>query len=344
MKFQKTILILLSISTAYIAYANDLLKVTSLKGKWKFSIGDNTEWAKPGYNDSTWEEIDVPAQWENKGFYGHDGYAWYRKKIIIKPVYNSTNLILQMGIIDDVDQVFFNGKLIGITGSFPPDYQSAYEVKRKYHIPRSYIRFGGVNTISVRVYDAAGPGGIISGDIGLFAPRLPIPVETDLQGLWKFRTGDDLNWKTPAYSDTDWKELIVPIAWENQGYKNYDGYAWYRKTFFIQDNTFYNKSILIMGKVDDIDEVYLNGVLIGATGIFHADPNRMNTDNCWKEFRGYYIPAGLLKSDQDNVIAVRVFDARSAGGIYEGPIGIVSQKKYIEYWRRKKSLTYKRKK
>ena len=43
-----------------------------------------------------------------------------------------------------------------------------------------------------------------------------------------------------------------------------------------------------------------------------------------------------LKKNQKNVIAVRVLDTGGAGGIYEGPVGIITQTKYIEYWRKNK--------
>jgi len=40
---------------------------------------------------------------------------------------------------------------------------------------------------------------------------------------------------------------------------------------------------------------------------------------------GVISTAGLLKKGQKNVIAVRVLDTGGAGGIYEGPVGIISQ-------------------
>lgn len=90
-----------------------------------------------------------------------------------------------------------------------------------------------------------------------------------------------------------------------------------------------------MGKIDDIDQVYINGTLVGSTGNFPSRPEtEVNTGQEYDAFRGYYIPEGLLKKNQKNVIAVRVLDTGGAGGIYEGPIGILTQTKYIEYWRK----------
>ncbi len=159
------------------------------------------------------------------------------------------------------------------------------------------------------------------------------------RGRWKFRTGDDLSRKDIGFSDIDWIEIFVPAKWEDQGFRDYDGFAWYRKTFTCNINSVDDNLILVMGKIDDIDQVYLNGVLIGSTGGF-ADKNKNMyiTGLEWQAFRGYYFPSGLLKKNQKNVIAVRVYDAGGDGGIYEGPVGLITQSKYIEYWRNNKNL------
>ncbi len=30
------------------------------------------------FDDSKWDKITVPSSWENQGFRGYNGYAWYR--------------------------------------------------------------------------------------------------------------------------------------------------------------------------------------------------------------------------------------------------------------------------
>ena len=93
--------------------------------------------------------------------------------------------------------------------------------------------------------------------------------------------------------------------------------------------------VLLMGKIDDIDQVFINGILVGSTGNFPAKKwDDVYAGDAWIAFRGYYIPDGVLKKNQTNVIAVRVLDTGGTGGIYEGPVGIISQAKYIEYWRK----------
>ena len=52
--------------------------------------------------------------------------------------------------------------------------------------------------------------------------------------------------------------------------------------------------------------------------------------------RGYYIPQGLLKYGEENIITVRVYDGLRDGGIYQGPVGITTQEEYRNYWKEKK--------
>ena len=320
------------------AFGENLVLLQSLKGSWAFSIGMNDEWSSPKYSDAAWETIKVPSSWEDQGFNGYNGYACYRKKVTIPSVHKGRMLYLYLGYIDDVDEVYLNGRKIGSTGSFPPQYNTAYDAERVYYIPEQYINFDGLNLIAVKVYDSYQAGGIVSGEIGLYGGQTSIAFEVNLQSVWKFKTGDDLKRKITEFDDKGWDELFVPAKWEDQGYRDYDGYAWYRKTFVYQGTNMDDKFVLLLGKIDDIDQVYVNGTLVGSTGNLTTTPNiRVNTGQEYDAVRGYYIPVGLLKKGQKTVIAVRVLDTGGVGGIYEGPVGIVTQSKYIEYWRKVKS-------
>lgn len=138
-----------------------------LEGEWKFKKGDDLSWKAPGLMDDNWEMVDLPQSWENHSKYTDDNvYGWYRKKIIIPEQWKGNDLIITLGKIDDVDQTYFNGKKIGEKGRFIPNYQTAYDDLREYKIPTQFIEFGKENTISVRVFDAGGNGGIYAGPMG----------------------------------------------------------------------------------------------------------------------------------------------------------------------------------
>jgi sialate O-acetylesterase len=329
------IILLLSASGKAFVSEDNLVRLKGLEGKWQFSIGMNEEWISPKFNDSSWESIKVPSPWEEEGFNGYNGYAFYRKNITIPSNLKDRMLYLNMGYIDDVDEVYMNGNKIGSTGSFPPNYNTAYNAERIYYIPAEYINFDGSNLIAVKVYDSEGEGGIVSGDVGLYGGKTAVSLDVNLQSTWKFSPGDDLRRKESDFDDSGWSEIFVPGKWEDQGYRDYDGYAWYRKSFVFKTTDENEKMVLLMGKIDDIDQVYINGIFIGSTGTFPSrSRDEASTGQEWEAFRGYYIPDGLLKKNQKYVIAVRVLDTGGDGGIYEGPVGLITQTKYIEYWRK----------
>ena len=166
-------------SQAYVAQEN-LVLLQSLKGSWLFSIGINEEWISPKFNDSGWEAIKVPSPWEDQGFNGYNGYAFYRKKFTIPSLYKGRMLYLNMGYIDDVDEVYLNGHKIGSTGSFPPDYSTAYNAERIYYIPEEFISFDAPNIIAVKVYDSYEWGGIVSGEPGLYGGKTTVNFDINL--------------------------------------------------------------------------------------------------------------------------------------------------------------------
>lgn len=316
--------------------ADDLQKVKDLRGYWKFSIGDDAAWADPRFDDSSWEEIRVPSSWENEGFHGYNGYAWYRTKIELPSDIKDYTLYLQLGFIDDVDEVYLNGTLIGSTGTFPPEFNTAYNAFRNYIIPPSALNSSGVNTIAVRVYDSMLEGGIINGDIGIYTDGAALKLAINLTGSWKFKTGDNKEWKSSKFDDATWNSILVPSYWEAQGYKDYDGFAWYRRTVTVKKELLKSKLVLVLGKIDDIDEVFINGRKVGATGEMFDDPFFITYNQEYAEFRGYYLTDDMLK-EGINVIAVRVYDGYKDGGIYQGPVGIVKQSDYRRYWKEKNS-------
>lgn len=293
-----------------------------LEGRWRFSIGDDENWAKPGYDDSDWDLIRVPARWEEQGFNGYNGYAWYRKTISIPQSFDDREVYLELGYVDDVDEVFFNGKKIGQTGSFPPYYSTAYNSFRKYVVPLSLINLDGENCIAVRIYDSQLEGGIVRGDVKLVAGEIAIQPDINMTGEWGFSTG--LSGKVNT-------TIIVPGAWENQGFYNYDGFATYTKTIEVPASMTKQKLIFMAGRIDDDDEFYLNGVLVGRTG----DLNRRNNTDMHKEFRNYFIPDGLVKPGK-NLFVIKVIDRGGEGGIIEGNVGLITQDHFIKYWRLKR--------
>lgn len=111
--------------------------------------------------------------------------------------------------------------------------------------------------------------------------------------------------KDPNFQDTKWPEIKVPSLWENQQLGNIDGVVWMRKTIVLSAEQAKKEAVLYLSKVDDEDQTYVNGVLVG-------------TNNLWDKQRIYKIPENVLKEGK-NVIAVRIADYTGGGGIYGDP-------------------------
>ena len=266
-RFHKLMVILLLVTSPLdLVYAQELRQILDLKGRWKFELGDNPEWADPACNDSKWDIIYVPSRWEEEGYPGYDGYAWYRKHFRIENSLRENPLYLRMGYIDDVAEVYLNGTLIGYSGRFPPKFYTGAGVAQQYLVPKELLRYGSENIIAVRVYDHYQAGGIVRGDVGLYELENYLKPDYDLSGNWKFTTGDDRKWAEDNFDDSQWQNLRVPASWDMQGYRDFDGFAWYRMRFRIPVNLRGHVLTLLLGKIDDVDETYLNGELIGRTG------------------------------------------------------------------------------
>jgi sialate O-acetylesterase len=327
------IAIFLSLVLVSFAAAEDLKSVLDLRGKWKFELGDSEKRATVAFDDSKWEEIFVPAAWEDEGYPGYDGYAWYRKHFRLPAGAEKKALYLRLGCIDDVSEIYLNSELIGIFGSFPPDFITAYNTEIVLSIPQNALNVSGDNVIAVRVYDDGLGGGIVQGKIGLYESKSYLAPEISFAGKWRFNDGDSEKWIDPSFDDSNWNQIFVPAFWESQGYSEYDGIGWYRLHFKIPAELADKKLVLILGKIDDLDETYVNGEEIGRTGRIRSNPKRSTHNNEYSELRAYTISAGTLKPGTDNVIAVRVYDGGGPGGIYEGPIGIMTRERYKE-WRK----------
>lgn len=304
----------------------------SMKGRWRFELGDNMAYADPDFDDSNWSRIYVPKNWEARGYPGYDGYAWYRVSVRIPKKLENKSLFFKAGFIDDVDEVYLNGKLLGSLGSFPPSYESAYTQERIYWMNHEMVKFGKKNVIAIRVYDQQGVGGIVRGNIGIYS-SMQQPLIQNIEGSWKFSPGDSKTWASPDYDDSEWDDIQVPSAWEKCGYPYLDGFAWYRKKIHIDQSIQKLTPVLTLGTIDDMDEVYLNGVRIGST----SHGKRVNDYyNVWEIERYYFLPDNLVHWGGDNLIAVRVWDGQSRGGIYEGPIGLLSKENFNRIYRKQK--------
>ncbi len=141
-----------------------------LEGEYRMILGDDLAYADPAFDDSGWAVTTVPTSDGHEGQYDdYDGYGWFRRSFVLPAAANGLNLVLSAGYLDDADEVFLNGVLVGKSGEFPPDSDSQWFERRLYPIPSEALRYGQENVIAVRLNDFSGGGGWYKGPVGIFS-------------------------------------------------------------------------------------------------------------------------------------------------------------------------------
>ena len=138
----------------------------SLNGRWKFSYAPDIEDAEEGFykkdfDDSSWADLDVPSNWELKGFgepiIRNIQYVFpanppyvnvdnpvgtYRKVFTVPEGWDGREVLLHFGSISGYAQVFLNGKRIGMT--------KAAKTPAEFNVTPYLCE--GENLLAVRVY------------------------------------------------------------------------------------------------------------------------------------------------------------------------------------------------
>ena len=118
----------------------------------------------------------------------------------------------------------------------------------------------------------------------------------------------------------EWGLQRVPGAWGGR-HARHDGFAWYRCFVRVPAAWKGQRLRLELGKIDDCDEAFVNGVKVGSSGRM---PPRVRT--AWQRPRRYGVPARTVRAGDWNLIAVRVFDNGGHGGIVGRPIRLSCRK------------------
>lgn len=153
--------------------------VATLAGPWRFHVGDDSQWADPGFDDSGWELVDLAAPasatdgdvglpnyvpgWSAKGHAGYYGYAWYRIHLTLDTPLAASLALLGPWAVDSAYQIYGNGRLLGGIGNFA----HATPIAHGNHYPTFFalpsLSRGDGLVIAIRVWmgpwEAADPRG-----------------------------------------------------------------------------------------------------------------------------------------------------------------------------------------
>ena len=100
--------------------------VTPLSGPWQFHLGDDPSFAQPQTADTTgvagWEALSPDATWGAQSHPAYTGYGWYRKHIHLTTSPGAEpDIAMFIRHIDDAYEIYWNGKLLGHSGTMPPN-------------------------------------------------------------------------------------------------------------------------------------------------------------------------------------------------------------------------------
>lgn len=118
-------------------------------------------------------KMPVPGMWEQTVLPSFDGAVWIERELVLPAAAAGKPLTLEVGVVDDLDDTYFNGVRVG-------GYEAPSE-QRVYTVPGELVK-GGKNTVTVRMVDFMGEGGIKGGTLAATVDgvRYPLDGEWDI--------------------------------------------------------------------------------------------------------------------------------------------------------------------
>ena len=167
-------------------YATDPMRAQQALGAaweawWRERSGDAEE-SEPWQPESGADWPLAPDQladwklWGDPDLENHNGMVWHRATFELSETQAQGDAVLALGGIDEVDQTWINGHVLGNT--------FGWGTERRYTVPAELLR-AGENVVVTNILNTWGQGGL-TGD----APRVLLPAGTDVGvplGNWRYK-------------------------------------------------------------------------------------------------------------------------------------------------------------
>lgn len=121
-----------------------------------------------------------------------------------------------------------------------------------------------------------------------------------MDGFLRTDAGYREKWYSPNYTPKNWKKMIAPAYWEDQGLADFDGIVWLRKEVQVPAQMAGKSLSMNLETIKDIDITYFNGTEVGRTS--------------WQPGRRIYTIPGELVKEGKNLIAIRIENPSGLGG------------------------------
>ena len=148
--------------------------------QWDQLVVYDSEFKQVDYDDSQWNQVYLPGQFDAITQVDFDGVMWFRKTVHIRDL--RSDYTLEIEAIDDMDLIYINGNKVG--GFAGASYSNS---KRAYKVSKRLLN-KGANTIAIRAIDIGGPGTfkgpmLLSSDSG---------SKISLTGYWSYRMAAEI--------------------------------------------------------------------------------------------------------------------------------------------------------
>ena len=107
-------------------------------------------------------------------------------------------------------------------------------------------------------------------------------------------------WSDPKINTSDWETMHIPGYWTDTKLGNINGVVWFRREINIPASIVGKPAILKLGRIFDIDSVFINGKFIGTTGSQYSP-------------RNYKIASNLFKAGENTIVIRDISNIRHGG-------------------------------
>lgn len=154
-------------------------RILPLAEAWSFQVdsllqGDREGWNDAAFNDQAWPLLRTGVSWEQQGYSGYRGVAWYRTHFKPDQSWRSEKMLLGLGITGNF-ALWCNGKPLS-----PMQLTESSEEDPKIFDLTPHVQVGKGNVLALRVDGREQPGGLIAKPAGLInlvqALAQPLPA------------------------------------------------------------------------------------------------------------------------------------------------------------------------
>ena len=112
---------------------------------------------------------------------------------------------------------------------------------------------------------------------------------------------DPLNvWSDPSINTSDWETMNLPQYWTDTKLGKMNGVVWFRKEISVPSRMVGKSALLHLGRIFDLDSVFINGKFVGSTSSQYAT-------------RNYRIPSEILKEGINTIVVRDISNIRHGG-------------------------------